>query len=290
MTVTNRSVTVGDVDLAVVEAGAGGRPLLLVHGFTGAASDFADFLGPLADAGWHVVTPDLRGHGASSHPTSEDEYSLEIFARDVLGLADALGFDRFTVLGHSMGGMLTEVLALHAPERLDGLILMDTSHGPLVVDPELVELGVLTARTEGIDVVADVMGASDDGPLATEAYRRKVASDPGYAEMGDRNLRASSAAMFAAMLAQITRQPDRLEELATLVVPTLIIVGEEDTPFLADSRRMADAIAGARLAVIPGGGHSPQFEAPEAWWDALSGFLGELADQADATGVGATSA
>ena len=154
---------------------------------------------------------------------------------------------------------------------------MDTSHGALSVDPELVELGIAVAREQGIDVVADVMGASDDGPLTTEAYRRKVAEDPGYAEMGDRNLRASSPAMFAAMLAEITRQPDRLVDLAGLSMPTLVIVGEEDAPFLAASARMAETIPGAQLAVIPGGGHSPQFEAPEAWWAALSGFLATVA-------------
>jgi 3-oxoadipate enol-lactonase len=278
MTVTERTVAVREVELAVREAGSGGRPLLLVHGFTGASTDFVDFLEPLAEAGWHAVSPDLRGHGASSQPPSEDSYSFEIFASDVLGLADALGFDRFTVLGHSMGGMIVQVLTVAAPERVDGLVLMDTSHGALHVDPELVELGVSVARGQGIDVVADVMGESDDGPLATEAYRRKVAEDPGYAEMGDRNLRASSPAMFAAMLVAITRAADRLDSLASLAVPTLVIVGEQDAPFLDDSRRMAEVIPGGRLAVIRDGGHSPQFESPVAWWDALSSFLSEVAD------------
>ena len=56
-------------------------------------------------------------------------------------------------------------------------------------------------------------------------------------------------------------------------MPTLVVVGEQDTPFLAPSRAMADAIPGAELVVLPDAGHSPQFEAPEAWWDAVSGFL-----------------
>lgn len=281
MPITERSVDLGVVQLAILEAGAGGRPLLLVHGFTGASTDFADFLEPLAAAGWHVVAPDLRGHGRSSQPASEDDYSFAIFAQDIVALADALGFDRFTVLGHSMGGMLTQVLVVDVPHRVEALVLMDTSHGPLHVDPDLVELGVAVAREQGIDVVADVMAASDDGPLTTEAYRRKVEADPGYAEMGDRNLRASSPAMFAAMLAGIPRAPDRLDSLASLTMPTLVIVGEQDAPFLDDSRRMADTIPGGRLAVIPEGGHSPQFESPEAWWDALSSFLAEVMDGQD---------
>jgi pimeloyl-ACP methyl ester carboxylesterase len=178
-----------------------------------------------------------------------------------------------------MGGMIVGTLALAAPERIDALVLMDTSHGPLAVDPDLIELGVAVAREQGIDAVADVMTATDDGPLTTDAYRRKVAEDPGYAEMGERNLRASSPAMFAAMLQQIATQADRLDEMASLTMATLVIVGEQDEPFLADSRRMADTIPGGRLAVIPDGGHSPQFEAPEAWYEAMSGFLSEVAER-----------
>ena len=56
-------------------------------------------------------------------------------------------------------------------------------------------------------------------------------------------------------------------------MPTLVVVGEQDTPFLAVSQAMADAIPGAELVVLPDAGHSPQFEAPEEWWDAVSGFL-----------------
>ena len=276
MGIEHRTITIGDINLAITEAGSGGRPLLLVHGYTGSRTDFDMAFEGLAEAGWHVVAPDLRGHGGSSHPPSEADYTLDHFAADVLALAKAMGFDRFAILGHSMGGMIAQHLVLGAPDRIDAVVLMDTSHGPLHVDPELVELGVNVARADGMEVVADIMGASDDGPLTTDAYRRMVAKDPSYAERGDRNLRASSAAMFAAMLAAIPQQTDRLEALTSLAVPVLVIVGEEDAPFLDDSGRMADRIPGARLAVIPGGGHSPQFEATEAWWDALSGFLAEL--------------
>jgi 3-oxoadipate enol-lactonase len=278
MTVTERQVDLGDVQLNVVEAGVGGRPLLLVHGFTGRASDFVDFFERLAQAGWHVVAPDLRGHGDSSQPPDEADYSLDIFAADLIALTDAVGFGSYVVLGHSMGGMITQLVVLAQPERIEGVILMDTGHGALEVDPALIELGVAVARTEGIQALADLMASLEDDPLTTDAYRRKVAEDPTYAERGDRNLRASSAAMFAAMLQAIPTAADRLDALAALTAPTLVVVGAEDTPFLAPSEAMAATIPGARLAVLPGGGHSPQFEAPEAWWDAVSGFLAEVAD------------
>ena len=276
-TISDRRVTVGEVDLAVIEAGAGGRPLLIVHGYTGRAADFADFVEPLAAAGWHVVAPDLRGHGASSKPASESDYSLDLFATDLIGLADEVGFEHFVVLGHSMGGMITQQLVLAHPDRIDGVILMDTGHGALEVDLALIELGVTVARNDGIDVVADLMAAMDDDPLTTDAYRRKVAEDPSYAARGDRNLRACSAAMFAAMLQQIPEQTDRLDRLGAIAAPTLVLVGEEDTPFRGPSERMAAAIPDAQLVVLAGGGHSPQFEAPDAWWAAVSTFLDQVA-------------
>ena len=66
---------------------------------------------------------------------------------------------------------------------------------------------------------------------------------------------------------------DRLDALASVTVPALVLVGEQDTPFLKPSHRMAEAIPGAELAVLPDGGHSPQFESPDHWWKALSTFL-----------------
>jgi pimeloyl-ACP methyl ester carboxylesterase len=276
MTTTIREVELGEVTLSVAEAGVGGRPLLLVHGFTGAGSDFEDFVEPLADRGWHVVAPDQRGHGASSKPTDEAAYDYDLFVGDLLALADSLGWDRFVLLGHSMGGMIAQVLTLTAPERVEALVLMDTGHGSLSVDPDLVAVATTTAREQGIDVIADLMAAMDDGPLTSDAYRRKAAEDPSYVARGDRNLRASSPAMFVAMMLRIGDSEDRLAELKSVAVPTLVIVGEQDEPFLDASQAMVDAIPGARLAVVAGGGHSPQFEAPDAWWDALSGFLDSL--------------
>ena len=69
---------------------------------------------------------------------------------------------------------------------------------------------------------------------------------------------------------------DRLPELSSISVPALVVVGEEDGPFRKPSARMAEAIPGAELVVIPDGGHSPQFESTELWWKALTDFLAGL--------------
>ncbi|MGL4298390.1 MAG: alpha/beta fold hydrolase, partial [Candidatus Neomicrothrix subdominans] len=94
--------------LSYDEAGRGGEPLMLVHGFTGGRADFSEWIDPLAAMGRHVVVPDLRGHGTSGGPAGADRYGLDAFAADVLGLADLLGWNRFGLLGHSMGGMVAQ--------------------------------------------------------------------------------------------------------------------------------------------------------------------------------------
>lgn len=274
---TERLVTVAGQQFAIAEAGAGQRPLLIVHGFTGAKEDFTPWLEPLAEAGWHAVAPDVRGHGGSAKPTAESDYSFEIMARDALGLTGALGWDRYVLLGHSMGGMIAQVMACAAPGRLDGLILMDTSHGPLNLDAELVQAAVEIVRSQGIDALATIL-AEQQGPLSTPAHQRLLASQAGYAEFGDRKLRASSAAMYAAMAPAFLSATDRLESLQALpsALPVLVLVGEQDKPFLAPSKRMAATVGQGSLEVIPDAGHSPQFENPDGWWQALSAFLGKL--------------
>jgi pimeloyl-ACP methyl ester carboxylesterase len=273
-----RTVDLGTVELAIAESGVGGRPLLLLHGFTGAKEDFTEWLDPLADAGWHVVAPDHRGHGVSSKPEEESAYSFEILAADSLALLDALGWERFALLGHSMGGMVAQFVATKSPERLTALVLMDTGHGPIQsLDATMVEAAVAIVRTQGIDALADLL-ADADNPLDSPAHKRLLAEKPGYAAFEDRKFRSTSPALYAPLAASFVHAADRLDDLRGLpdTLPALVMVGEQDQPFLGPSERMADAIPDASLVVIPDAGHSPQFENPTAWWSALSRFLAAL--------------
>jgi pimeloyl-ACP methyl ester carboxylesterase len=264
------------IDLMALEAGEGGRPLLLVHGFTGAKEDFADWIELLASLGWHVVVPDHRGHGASTHPVGEAAFSLQTFAADMLALCDEVGWERFVLLGHSMGGMVAQHMALDAPGRVQGLLLMDTGHGPVEgLDPEQVVLGQQVVREGGLQLLVELQ-RDREGVLDTPANLRLVRERPGYAEWGERKTLACSADMWLAMARELTECDDRLERLADVAVPTLVIVGEQDGPFVAASERMAKTIPGARLVVVPDAGHSPQFENPDAWWAALTAFLQEV--------------
>ncbi|MCU1452777.1 MAG: putative hydrolase or acyltransferase of alpha/beta superfamily [Acidimicrobiales bacterium] len=266
---------VRDVELSLAEAGVGGSPLLLLHGFTGAKEDFGDWLDPLADRGFHVVAPDLRGHGDSVAPAAESAYSLDEIAADVLALADDLGWPRCALLGHSMGGMVAQVVALAAPGRVERLVLMDTHHGPVPgIEPEVHALGLSIVREQGIAGLMQAIAAMpDSGVGSTDADRRVRAARPGYVEFGERKLRACSPAMWSALSTELVSRRDLLDDLRTLPMPTLVLVGDQDEPFLPASRRMAAAIPHAQLAVLPDAGHSPQFEAPDAWWSALTAFL-----------------
>ncbi|MCX7619650.1 MAG: alpha/beta hydrolase [Acidimicrobiales bacterium] len=275
MTVQHRIIELGEVWVEITEAGAGGIPLLLLHGFTGSREDFADWFEKLADAGWHVVAPDHRGHGGSAKPDKEEAYSLATLAADALVLADQLGWEEFVVLGHSMGGMVAQLIAIDAPERVAALVLMDTAHGPLPLDHEQVALGARAARERGMEWLAAYF-AANPSPLATEADERVRRERPGYVEFGERKFLASSPAMYAALLHELAYQQDRLRRLAEVTVPTLVLVGEQDAMFIPFAQRIAATMPASRLEVIPGAGHSPQFEAPDKWWEILSAFLNEL--------------
>jgi len=261
--------------LEFAERGAGGRPLLLLHGFTGAKEDFTEWLEPLAQAGWHAVAPDHRGHGASEKPSNESDYTFATLANDAFALADELwGSDSpFVLLGHSMGGMVAQVMATQFPDRVAALVLMDTLYGPLpFVTREEIEAAVAVVQERGTDGLADLF-AERGSPLDTPAHLRLLEERAGYAEFNDRKFRDTASAAYAGLLAAMYEADDRLASLRTLAMPTLVIAGEQDKPIVQPSRDMVAAITGADLAIITDAGHSPQFENPEAWWSALSTFL-----------------
>jgi 3-oxoadipate enol-lactonase len=272
-------VTMDDgVALEVTETGSG-PALLLVHGFGGAKEDFADHLDALA-ARHRVVTFDHRGHGESDDPPDVAAYSLDRMAADVLGVADALGIGDFRLLGHSMGGMVARRVVLAHPARIDALVLMDTSPGPVPgIDSAAMEAAAVVALDEGKGVLKPLL--DEAATLETPAYRRLLEVRPGYQEYEDRKWAQLSAVMWGAMAREMARQPDQLAELAGVRCPTLVIVGEQDEAFFDASRWIADAIPGAELVVVPDAGHSPQFENPAPWLDALESFLARV-DRASA--------
>jgi pimeloyl-ACP methyl ester carboxylesterase len=267
-------VQVGEARLAVAETGEGGRPLLGVHGFTGAKEDFSELAAPLAEQGWHVAVPDLRGHGDGEHLAGPDHYHPDAFVEDVLGVAGALGWDEFVLVGHSMGGALAQRIAIDHPGRVTALVLISTFHGPLDIDPALVALGQAIVASGGMEALAAALAArraNDPAALAARARIERVR--PGYADHADRKLLRCSPAMWTAMAPRFPEWPDTLEEVRALAVPTLVVVGSEDSTMRPHCERLAAAVPSARLAVIDPAGHSPQIEQPARCIEEIVAFL-----------------
>ena len=202
-----RITTSDGVGLAVEVAGSG-PGLLLVHGFGGAKEDFADHVPVLARENT-VVTFDHRGHGASDKPTDRDMYSIDRLATDILEVADACDLPRFRLLGHSMGGMVGRQIPLRAPERVEALIMMDTSAGPIPgFDPTLMDLAADVAFTGGKQALKELLDMA--AVLETPAYKRTLLDRPGYQAFEDRKWNDLSEIMWGAMAIALgvpTRRP-----------------------------------------------------------------------------------
>jgi len=271
---------VNGIEIAYEEHGSGTRPFVLLHGFTGSRRDFAPRVRELAALG-RVVLPDLRGHGESTNTGDVDGYSFDQLVADLLAFLDALEIEHCDLLGHSMGGMVALRAALHRPERIASLVLMDTSaRVPDNLAREPIELAARIAREAGMPQLAKLMRARASSPEAsrTDADRRLEA------EWGDRywdewrfpNYHAMDPHAFGALGAALFDQTPLGARLAEIRCPTLVMVGSGDTGFLAAADEMVRDIPDARLALIPEAGHQPQLENPAAWLAALGDHLARV--------------
>jgi pimeloyl-ACP methyl ester carboxylesterase len=260
------------IELAIEVRGEG-PALVCVHGFGGAKEDFADHLEALAER-WRVITVDLRGHGDSDAPSDPSSYSLDRLARDVEAVADAVGAERFRLLGHSMGGMVARRIVLDHPERVEALVLMSTAAGPPVgIDPDLVDVGASLALADWVELTRML---DEVAPLKTPAYQRVIDERDGFADFIAWKWSRVAPPMWAALAPQIAREPVDLDRLRAVTVPTLVIVGDLDAAFYDGSLALAEAVPGSRLAVIGDAGHHPQFEQPDAWLEAVTTFLADV--------------
>jgi len=128
-------VQANGINLAVYEQGDG-APVVLLHGFPELAFSWRHQLPALADAGFRAIAPDQRGYGRSDVPPDVSDYCIEELIADVHGLLDALDLESATFVGHDWGALVLWQMAMRAPERIDGLIILNIPHFPRSpVDP-----------------------------------------------------------------------------------------------------------------------------------------------------------
>lgn len=248
-----------------------GQNLVLLHAFPLDRTIWDDVVGPVSEAGWDVVVPDLRGFGQSRYGPDgpEDEPSLAAMARDVLAILDRIGAASAVVGGVSMGGYVAMELLRQAPHRVDALVLADTKAS---ADTD-------EARQNRQRVADQVLAAGNTAALA----RSMVPTLLGATSQADRpdlvaRVRtlvetADPAAVGWAQRAMAVR-PDSLPALAIFARPALVLWGEEDVMSpRSEQDLMLAALPDARLKVVTGAGHLAVLEDPAQTTAALLAFL-----------------
>ena len=257
---------VGGVALAVDTRGDG-PALLFVHGFPLDHSMWAHQVATLAR--WRRIAPDLRGAGVSDAP--DGGYSVATYADDLVRLLDRLHIEHAVVAGHSMGGYIAfEMLRRHR-SRVTGLILVDTRAEADSAEARKGREGMMeVARTQGAAAVAERM-------VPRLLGRSTQQTQPNVVEQVKAMIGRTPVPGIVGALGAMRDRPDSTPLLATIDVPTLVVVGAEDELVPpATSRAMAAAIPSAAMRTIPGAGHLAPLEAPTAVTRVIAEFLEAL--------------
>lgn len=236
-----------------------GYPVVFLHGFVGTVNMWQPQV-PVLSREYRFVIYDARGHGQTESPSFPDQYSADIVVEDLFQLLDTLGIKKAVLGGLSMGGYESLRFYLQHPQMVTALILMDTGPGyrnPVRRDEwnRQQEERANLLETQGLEAFA--AGAPSYTPKELVLKMNPV----GLANMGRK----------------VVGQHDPLviENLAEVKVPTLVLVGENDTPFLQGATYMAKTIPEARHVVIPGAGHAANIDNVEAFNKAVLDFLGK---------------
>ena len=257
-----------------------GRPVVLLHGFPDSAALWRNQVPPLVEAGFRVITPDLRGFGRSDAPEPVEAYSLLTSAFDVTSILDELGIERAHVVGHDFGSALAWVFATFCAERLDHLVAMSVGHPAAFrltdFDQGRASWYVLLFQFQG---VAEQWLRDDDWanfrawshhPDADDVITRFEAGDdrPGAASL------TTGLNWYRANLTADAWVAPRLE-LPPIQAPTMGIWSSKD--FALTEHQMTDSaahVAGSwRYERVDGAGHWMQLQAPSVVTDLLLDFL-----------------
>ncbi len=261
-------IQAGGITMHYTLEGPAGAPVVTMSHSLATDLGMWDPTVPALTGRFRVLRYDTRGHGGTDAPPGP--YTLEQLADDALALLRALGIRRTHWVGLSMGGMIGQTLALKAPEVLASLALCDTtSRIPAEARPQW-EDRIRTAESKGMEPLVE----PTLGRWFTAPFRQQ---HPEVVERVARMIRSTPVPGYVGCCHAIAAL-NLTDRLGAITLPTIVIVGEDDpgTP-VAASRVIAEAIKGARLAIIPAAAHLSNLEQPEAFNRALAGFLASAA-------------
>ncbi len=254
-------MTGSPLKLHVTDSGRGNPTLVFLHYMGGSGRTWAAVIDLLAVT-HRCVAPDLRGWGSS--PKDADTYGLEAMADDIAALITDLGLTEYVLVGHSMGGKISQMLAGSRPPGLVGLVLVAPAPPTSLVVPAEFRQASL-ARYQSRDGMQEVFPILAERPLAPEVRERVIADTLGGA------LAAKQAWFESGMDLDIT------PAAAAIEVPTLIIVGSADQVETEASlrREIGQHVPQAAFESLPGIGHLALLEAPDEVADAIRRFLAD---------------
>lgn len=256
----------GGIEIGYDDVGSGDA-LVFLHGFPHHRALWAPQLGALLDRA-RCIAPDLRGFGESS---IVPPYSIDQYADDLAALLDSLRIERAVVCGLSMGGYVALAFWRRHKARIRALVLMDTRAGNDSAEArERRDQMIALARARGSEAVADAM-------ITGMVGKRTRDKCPEVVDDVHRMLESAPVEGIVGALESLRDRPDSTATLATIDVPTLIVVGEDDvlTP-PSEAALLHAGIRGSTLEVIAGAGHVANVERPAAVNHVLTEFLAKL--------------
>lgn len=233
------------------EKSGSGVPLVLIHG-VGSNLEGWDEVCAALEGEFTILRLDLRGHGNSA--PIEGEYSVDLFARDVLAMMDAAGVERAHLVGFSLGGLIAQKLALDWPERFDRVVILSAVAGRTPEERQKVVGRLALIREGGIDAIT---GAARDRWFS-EAFAQA------HPEIIARRIAELKAVHLPSYLEayRVFGLTELVDQLHAISRPTLVMTGEFDQ---GSNTRMAqtmhDLIPGSELRILPGLKHSVLVEA-----------------------------
>jgi pimeloyl-ACP methyl ester carboxylesterase len=270
---TRQYCHIGSRTIAYLDSSPGGnesRTVVLLHAFPIGANLWEPQMRAVPQ-GWRLITPDLRGFGGSTELDSSSALSMSDYADDVVDLLQELGISRAVIGGCSMGGYATLALYQAHPEMFEGVIIANSRAGA--------DSSEARANRRNMLALVDREGPSG---VATEMMPRLLGkttreSNSSIEPFVRRLIKQQSPVAIRGAIHRMMHRVDSTPLLARVSVPALVITGEEDEMIPVDeSRRMAGAVKGATLVLIPGAGHLSNLEQPEAFNDAVNKFLAAL--------------